>query len=145
MLSIFFCQLWTPTISMRTYVVKSHCKDSRQKIRTKYSQKENARPQSHFLHSCHCEWLYIPTICLPILGKYAEYINPQKPECRYWDWGRAVSFLGVHNSDFLCCVRWKARATLIRTCFCYLLASASSCVMIISVSCRPQSTWWFQH
>ncbi len=48
-------------------------------------------------------------------GKYVdwswEYINrSQKDECRMWDWGRAVSFLGISVSIFrytvcLCSVR----------------------------------------
>jgi hypothetical protein len=38
---------------------------------------------------------------------WAIYIFPQiaqKHECSNWDWSRAVSFLGVHKSDFLCSV-----------------------------------------
>jgi hypothetical protein len=32
-----------------------------------------------------------------------EYINrSQIYKCRNWEWGRAVSFLGIHKSDFLC-------------------------------------------
>ncbi len=55
--------------------------------------------------------LYIPTVGLPILlqenmcTEWSEYINPsQKHECGNWDCGRAVSFLRVHTSDFLCSV-----------------------------------------
>ncbi len=60
------------------YILLVHCKDTTPKIRTKYSQKRNCRPQSQFPHSCVCERLHIPRtsvclfccrkICGPILG-----------------------------------------------------------------------------
>jgi hypothetical protein len=35
-----------------------------------------------------------------------EYINrSQAHECRNWDKGRAISFLGIHKWDFRCSVR----------------------------------------
>jgi hypothetical protein len=35
----------------------------------------------------------------------SEHINrSQKHDCGNWDWGRAVSFLEVHKSHFLCSV-----------------------------------------
>ncbi len=38
-----------------------------------------------------------------------EYINcSQIHECRNWEWGRAVSFLAVHKSDFLYSVAHRA-------------------------------------
>ncbi len=55
-------------------------------------------------------YLYIPRIGLPFfcsqLGRLIrEYINrSQKHECRNWEWGRAVSFLGTHKSD----IRYRA-------------------------------------
>ncbi len=40
-----------------------------------------------------------------------EYVNPSPiHECGNWDWGRAVSFLEVHKSDFLCSA-WKPSFT----------------------------------
>ncbi len=79
---------------------------------TNIPRNETAWPQSQFLHSCFCEWFICPTIvclfccrkiCRPILGIYC--INrSQIHECGNWDWGRAVSFLRVHKSDFLCSV-----------------------------------------
>ncbi len=34
-----------------------------------------------------------------------EYINRSYThECRNWDWGRAIPFLGINKSKFLCCV-----------------------------------------
>ncbi len=53
--------------------------------------------------------LYIPRISLLFLlqpnrhdhDQSWEYINrSQIQECRNWEWGRAVSFLGIHKSDF---------------------------------------------
>ncbi len=37
----------------------------------------------------------------PILGIYCIH-RSQLRECRNWDWGRALSFLGLPSSDFLC-------------------------------------------
>jgi hypothetical protein len=53
--------------------------------------------------------LYVPTISLPNFLQQnrqtdrggIHYINrSQKHECRKWDWGRAVSFLGIVVSNF---------------------------------------------
>jgi hypothetical protein len=56
--------------------------------------------------------LYIPTIGPPILLQQNRWIilriytvNPsQIPECKNWERGRAVSFLGIHKSDLVYCV-----------------------------------------
>ncbi len=51
--------------------------------------------------------LYIPTISPPILlyyvcGRSWGYVNRSQEihECRNWEWGRAVSFLGIFVSNF---------------------------------------------
>ncbi len=59
-----------------------------------YSQNETVRPRHfqnriimfclQFPHSCICQWI--------IWGSAYE--------CRNWERGRAVSFLGIHKSDF---------------------------------------------
>ncbi len=63
------------------------------------------RPQSRFPHSC----FHIPMIGPPIFLQQNRQIDrgninrAQKHECtrRNWDWGRAVSFLGIFVSNFL--------------------------------------------
>jgi hypothetical protein len=53
--------------------------------------------------------LYIPTIGSLILDQSWEYINrSQIHECRNWERGRVVSFLGIFVSNFrysVCAVR----------------------------------------
>jgi hypothetical protein len=67
-----------------------------------------ARPQSQFPHSCVCErFIYYShdrSTCFPA-AEYAyrswEYIDrTQKRECKNWDCGRAVPFLGIYASNF---------------------------------------------
>ncbi len=53
-------------------------------------------PRSFCLFCCR-------EICRPILGIYCIK-RSQIHECGNWDWGRAVSFLRVHKSYFLCSV-----------------------------------------
>ncbi len=68
--------------------------------------------QSQILHSYMFLWaIYIfpQSVCLfccrkiggPILEIYAVD-RSQTHECRNWDWGRAIPFLGIHKSKFLC-------------------------------------------
>ncbi len=45
----------------------------------------------------------------PIVGIYC-ISRPQTHDCGNWDWGRAVPFLGIHKSKFLCSVE-KAYGT----------------------------------
>jgi hypothetical protein len=94
----------------------SHCKDTIPKIRNKYSQKRKCAasvPISTFM----CLWaIYIfpQSVCLFCCRKlrkllyvdqYWEYLNgsqAQTHECGNRDWGRAISFLGIHKRDFRC-------------------------------------------
>jgi hypothetical protein len=49
--------------------------------------------------------LYITTIGLPFLLQQNKWTNrSQMHECRTWERGRAVSFLGIHKLDLVCSV-----------------------------------------
>jgi hypothetical protein len=91
----------------------THC--SNPKIRNKYSQKWDcaASVPSHtfmflwaiysFLFPRLVCLLYIFVFCCRKIGGTIVGIYKSLTEtCRNWDWGRAVSFLRVHKSDFLC-------------------------------------------
>ncbi len=69
--------------------------------------KETARTQSQFPHSCFCErfiYFHDRSTCFPAAeqtDRSQEYINrSKKHECRNWDCGRPVSFLGIFVSNF---------------------------------------------
>jgi hypothetical protein len=84
-----------------------HCKDNKPKIRNIFPEKD-----LYIVHSCICvRFMYSDDrsaysaagkyIGEPIQGIYC--INRlQTHECGNWDRGRAVSFLGRHESKFLC-------------------------------------------
>ncbi len=78
------------------------------KFETIIPRNETSRLQSQFLHSCFCDrfiYSHDRSAYSAAGDRSWEYINrSQKYECGSWDWGRAVSFLGVHKSDFLCSV-----------------------------------------
>jgi hypothetical protein len=82
------------------------------KIRHKYSQKRNcAAPVQIPTNYVLVRGLYIPLIGLPILLQDNRWPEREKTldrsqthECGNWDWGRAVPFLGIHKSKFLCSV-----------------------------------------
>jgi hypothetical protein len=91
-------------------------KTAYQKFEIYIPRNETARPQSHFLHSCYVSVsdLYIPTIGQPILlqenrcsGPIVGIYKSQIYKCWNWDWGRAVSFLGVIKSNFLCSALYR--------------------------------------
>ncbi len=57
--------------------------------------------------------------CRKIGGPIVEYINrSQTHESGNWDWGRAVPFLGIHKSEFLCRVITIARHNPSQSVFC---------------------------
>jgi hypothetical protein len=69
--------------------------------------KGTARPQSQFPQSCVCgrfiysheRSTYFPAA--EYVHRSWEYINrTQKHECKKWDYGRAVPFLGIYVSNF---------------------------------------------
>jgi hypothetical protein len=77
------------------------------KFEANIPRNETAWHCSQFLYSCAMSDWYIPTIGLPILlyclrglivGIYK--LLTYKHECRNWDRGRAVSFLGIFVSNF---------------------------------------------
>jgi hypothetical protein len=87
-----------------------HCKDSLPKIRNKFVQKWNCAALVRiptFMLLCAI-FIFPESICLfwcrdiggPAVGKYKLLTDIHG--CGNWDWGRAVSFLGVPKSDFLC-------------------------------------------
>ncbi len=65
-------------------------------------------PEMKFLHSCFCErFIYShDRVCLFCCGKIGRPIIAHR-NMTTWKLGRAVSFLGVHKSDFLCSVLLK--------------------------------------
>ncbi len=90
-----------------------HCKDSIQNFRNKYSQKKwNCAasvpiPTFMFLWAIYMLPRSVYLFCCRKIGGsiLGIYINrSQIHERGNWDWGRAVSFLGVNKSDFLCSV-----------------------------------------
>ncbi len=60
--------------------------------------------------------LYIPTIGLPNIlqeNRWWEYTDcSQSHECGCWDWSRAIPFLGIRKSKFLCSVGTEHAAQL---------------------------------
>ncbi len=85
------------------------------KFETYIPRKGTTRPKSHFLHSCF--WvrfihIYPQSICIFFCRKWMDRsweftrINrSQAHECGNWDWGRAVPFLGIHQSSLCSVVR----------------------------------------
>ncbi len=79
------------------------------KFEANISRNETPQSQSQFLNSCFCErFIYSHArSAYSAAGKKEDlswdYINhrSQKHEGGNWDWGCAVSFLGVHKSHFL--------------------------------------------
>jgi hypothetical protein len=101
---------WTRHFSFLTFDKIS----TAMKIPSRYSQKRKLRSVSpnFYIHldSCVCERFIYSHDVLPIsaAGKYVdrswEYINrSQTHECRNWDWGRAIPFLGIVVSNFRYC------------------------------------------
>ncbi len=89
------------------------CKVTIPKIRNKYAKKRNCAasvPISTFMR-LSAIYIFPGSVCLfccrkicgpPILGIYKSRTDTH--ECRNWDWGRAIPFLGIHKWDFRCSV-----------------------------------------
>ncbi len=91
-------------INSTTY--RPHCKDIYQKFETSIPRKGIARPQSPFM-SLSTIYKFARLVCLfcscrkiggPILGIYRSLTDT----CGKWDFHRAIPFLGIHKSKFLC-------------------------------------------
>ncbi len=46
-----------------------------------------------------------------VSDSYSSIYHSQNPECKNWEWGRGVSFLGIHQSDINCSVGCKPSLT----------------------------------
>jgi hypothetical protein len=102
----FLAYLWTKSFSL---LISCFLHALQRNFDLFIPRKGTARPQSQFPHSCVCErFIYTPTIGTPIFLQQNTqtyqgniYINrTQKHECRNWDYGRAVPFLGIYVSNF---------------------------------------------
>jgi hypothetical protein len=88
-----------------------HIKDTKTKIRNIHSQKRNCAatvPILTFMFLC-AMYIFPRLVCIfccrKIGGPIVEIYNgSQTHECINWDSGRAVLFLGIHKSKFLCSV-----------------------------------------
>ncbi len=101
----------SPWLGMDSWKHFTHCKNAIPKILNKYSQKRNcvaSVPVPIFMFLCAI-YIFPRSVCLffcrKIGGPIAEilYINRlQTHECGNWDLGRAIPFLGIHKTKFLC-------------------------------------------
>ncbi len=68
-------------------------------------QKYNVLSPNFYIHVSVSNYIYTGSVCLFCCSQIGlpiwKYINrSQKHECRNWERGRAVLFLGIHKSDF---------------------------------------------
>jgi hypothetical protein len=84
------------------------------KFETNIPRKVTARPQSQFLHSCFCERFRYShdRSAYSAAGNKGdrawEYIDrSQTHEYGNWDKGRAITFLVIHKSKFLCSAHYE--------------------------------------
>jgi hypothetical protein len=98
------CCITRMSLASRDY---PHCKEIWIYV---FPEKEFARPQSQFAHSCVCQRsiyshfrpTYFPAfsrIGIPITGLYTVN-RSHEHKCRNWDWSRAVTFQGIFVSNF---------------------------------------------
>ncbi len=91
-------------------------------IRNKYSQQRHCAatvsiPTFMFLWAIYVFLGSVCLFCCRKIGGPDVGINRslQTHDCGNWDWGRAISFLGIHKSKFLCSVglnvflQWRLR------------------------------------
>ncbi len=86
------------------------CSTTHCKFETNIPRKGSSRPQFQLPHLCVWErfiyshdWSATPPILLQYADRSWEYINrSQTHECRDWDWGHAIPFLGILKWDFRC-------------------------------------------
>ncbi len=115
MRSIVFCcrLIWVLSPSpvswdRQTLSTTRTAKTQYRKFETNFPRKGTAWPQSQFPHSCVCERdiYFQDRSAYSAAGKYVdrsqEYINRSPThECRNWDCGRAIPFLGIHKCFFI--------------------------------------------
>ncbi len=90
-------------------------------METNIPRNKTARPRSQSLHSCICErFVYIPMICPLICLQQNRWTNREQiwiaqrvMNVEIGNEGRAVPFLGIHETDLVCSAR--IRSTILYT------------------------------
>ncbi len=98
-------------IDTRIHLPFCTAKTQYQKFETNIPRKGIARPQSQYPQSCVSQrFIYSHDwSAYSATGKYVDRSwksknRSQTFEYGNWDWGRAISFLGIHKWDFRCSV-----------------------------------------
>ncbi len=102
-----FNSLWKSWNRYYSSTICMHCKDTIPKIWNKYSQKRCAAtvliPSFMFMWAIY---IFLWSVCLfrcrKIGGQNVGIYRSLTDTCGNWDWGRAIPFLGIHESKFLC-------------------------------------------
>jgi hypothetical protein len=94
----YFWFRFSRLLAYRMYFSASFCTANERPVRIQYKclvrshlctpKNETVQPP-YFQNRIIMFWLPIPTL-----------MNPQTHECRNWDSGRAIPFLGIHKLDF---------------------------------------------